>query len=153
MQDQNTCVTCRLLQIPFRPQLSATTAHFLPRHRRRNLQYLHRSPSESRQCQGPPVLGDGRTSSLLSYIFLYPYYPQVNAEARNHILCDALLIVNSHGYSGLYHRFNCFVVVWSHSGNGWSMDGRHTTNTLSSRTSLRELSQSARTPLSGLMIV
>ena len=41
-----------------------------------------------------PVLGDGQTSSLLSDIHPYSYYPQINAEARNHILYDALPIVN-----------------------------------------------------------
>jgi len=56
---------------------------------------------------GPPVLDDRRMDSLLSDILRYPYYPQVNAEARNHIFCDALLIVNEHGYP-----------VWSHSGSG-----------------------------------
>jgi hypothetical protein len=44
--------------------------------------------------QGPPVLDEGWTRSLLSDSFLYPYYALVNAEARNHILCDALFIVN-----------------------------------------------------------
>lgn len=43
--------------------------------------------------QGSLVLDDGRTGPLLSNILSYPYYPQVNAEARNHILCDALLNV------------------------------------------------------------
>jgi hypothetical protein len=46
--------------------------------------------------QGPPVLDDGRPGSSLSDTFLYPYYPLVNAEARSHILYDALLIVNLH---------------------------------------------------------
>jgi hypothetical protein len=51
--------------------------------------YAGLSPS-----QGPPLLDDGQTGSLLSDIFPYTYYPQVHAEARNHILCDALPIVN-----------------------------------------------------------
>jgi hypothetical protein len=37
--------------------------------------------------QRPLVLNDERTGSLLLDTFLYPYYPPVNAEARNHILC------------------------------------------------------------------
>jgi hypothetical protein len=44
--------------------------------------------------QGPPILDDGQTGSLSSDSPLYPYYPQVNVEARNHIHCDPLLIVN-----------------------------------------------------------
>ncbi len=69
-------------------------------------------------CQGPPVLNGRRTGSFLSDILPYPYHPQVNAEAREHILCDALLIVNQHGYSGPYKWFNFFVTVWYDSGNG-----------------------------------
>ena len=44
--------------------------------------------------QGPPVSDDRRTGSLLPDILPYSYYPQVNAEARNHSLYDAPLIVN-----------------------------------------------------------
>jgi hypothetical protein len=44
--------------------------------------------------RGPPVLDDEQTGSLLSDILPYLYYPQVDAEARNYILCGALLFVN-----------------------------------------------------------
>lgn len=44
--------------------------------------------------QGPPVLDDGQMGFLLSDVHLHTYCPPVNAEARNHILCDSLLIVN-----------------------------------------------------------
>lgn len=40
--------------------------------------------------QGPPVLDDGRTGSLLSDILSYSYYSQVLSEARNYIPCHAL---------------------------------------------------------------
>ena len=56
-------------------------------------------------------LDDGRTGSLLSDILSYPYYPQVDAEARSHILCDTLPIVDLHRYSGQYHSFISFVTV------------------------------------------
>jgi hypothetical protein len=36
-----------------------------------------------------PVLDGRRTGPLLSDILPYPYYPQVNAEARKHILESA----------------------------------------------------------------
>jgi hypothetical protein len=44
--------------------------------------------------QGPPLSDDGRTGSLLSGFLPHSYYAQVNAEARNHSLCDAPLNVN-----------------------------------------------------------
>jgi hypothetical protein len=44
--------------------------------------------------QGQPVLDDGQTGSLSPDGPLYPFHPQVNVEARSHILCDAVLMVN-----------------------------------------------------------
>ena len=64
--------------------------------------------------QNSSVINDGRKGSL----YLYPYYPQINTEARNHILCDVLLIVNQHGNSGQYRWFIIFVTVWFRSGKG-----------------------------------
>jgi hypothetical protein len=40
----------------------------------------------------PPVSDDGWTGSLLPNILPYSYYPPVNAQARNHFLCNAALM-------------------------------------------------------------
>ena len=100
--------------------------------------------------QGPPVLDDGRMGFLLSDVLLHTYYPQVNAEARNHILCDSLLIVKTNTdiqayidglFSSLQPAIQGMSEAWTPYDDGHPF------------LPVRELFRSTRIPLSDLMFV
>ena len=99
--------------------------------------------------QGPQVSDDGAMGSLLSDILLYSYYAQVNAEVRNRILCDTPSLSTNEDIqaytTGLFSSLQSGPI--QRMGEAWMPYYEPPL------LPVRELSQSARTPLSDIMIV